>query len=401
MGLGSWLLDLGVSVETTVGKVATRTGHAPLQWPAGQDGDSLIHRLPRDPHQRASMFSKNQGIVVSQGESAVVLEDGKPFGVLDPGVYHFERARLIGVLDVIWIKSGQRAMKWGVGNITSVDGIQINANGVMYLRVEEGIPFVSEIVQGNLLFTELDLQRFLMPRVQSVLRSIVAQMPALSLQAQRDTFTNSIRQNLSETLRSMGLAAVDFEVVELNFPPEFKAVIAQAAMMQHSGQADLIRAQADAQIAQVKAAGEAGAQLTTGLANLQLLAAMQQQGLDPLRMKAMEALQTFAETPSTGSFIGGDAAKAQLFGQVAAAALSGSMGATIAPPQTSAAPPLSPTLALPSITESVSAADTSSVDIQRQIDGLTARLAEGRLSEEMYVRLVGTLEAKLRGLGGA
>src|SRR6185295_6344725 len=131
---------------------------------------------------------------------------------------------------------------------------------------------------------------------QAVLRTEIARAQALSLQVQRESFTTAIRERLTETLTAMGLGIVDFEVVEINFPPEFKAVIAQAAMAQHAGSADLIRAQIDAQVAQVRAAAEANAHLTTGVASLKLMSAMQEQGLDPLKLKALEALQTFAET---------------------------------------------------------------------------------------------------------
>ena len=397
MGLASLFVNLGVSIETAVGQIATRTGHVPLQWPAGEDTDSIIHRLPRDPHIRASMFTKGQSIIVSQGEAAVVLEDGKPFEVLEPGLYRFERNRVVGILDVIWIKTGQRTIKWGLGNVNSSDGIVISATGELYLRVADGTRFVSDVIQGNMTFADVDLQRFLLPRVQGVLRTVVAQTPALGLQVQREAFTDAIRSRLSESLATMGLAIVDFEAVEVNFPPEFKAAIAQAALNQHAGQADLIRAQADAQIAQIRAGGEAGAHLTTGMANLQLLAAMQAQGIDPLRMKALEALQTFAETPSEGGgLISGDAAKAQLFGQLAGAALAGSMGPVMPPPQVQL-PPQGQIAA----EASTPAAEVTAQDLQRQIDGLTARLAEGKLSEETYNRLVAGLEKRLQAMGGA
>ena len=402
MGLASWLLDLGVRVEETVGKFGVRTGHVPLQWTAGQDDQSLIHRLTRDAHERASMFASAQSIVVNPGEAAVVLEDGKPYGVLEPGVYRFERARVTGILDVIWLKTGQKTMKWGVGNVTSADGIQIGANGVAYVRIEDGVRFVPEVVQGSITLTDVDLQRFLMPRMQGVLRTVIAQSPALALQTQRTAFTTAIRENLASTMFDLGLALVDFEVVEISFPPEFKAAIAQSAMAQHTGQADLVRAQLQAQIAQVTALGQAQATLTTGSADVQLMALMQQHGLDPLKLKALEALQTFAETPSAaGGLISGDVMKGQIMGQIAAAALTG----TGSPVQVPTAAPAVPLLAGNGGTGATAPASAPASprvdDLRRQIDGLTARLAEGQLSEAMYTRLVDGLEARIRAAQGA
>src|SRR3954468_23963888 len=129
MGLASWLIDLGIRVEETVQHVGVRVGAVPLQWPAGETG-SLIYRLPRDPNQRASLLSNVQSIVVNEGEVAVVLKDGVAQGALEPGRYRLERERVVGLLDAIWIKTGQRPVKWGLGNVTSSDGIQLGANGI-------------------------------------------------------------------------------------------------------------------------------------------------------------------------------------------------------------------------------------------------------------------------------
>ena len=56
MGIGNWLVGLGFKTEALAQQVGVRRGAVPLQWPAGQTG-SVIYRLPRDPHQRASLFA--------------------------------------------------------------------------------------------------------------------------------------------------------------------------------------------------------------------------------------------------------------------------------------------------------------------------------------------------------
>jgi hypothetical protein len=160
-------------------------------------------------------------------------------------------------------------------------------------------------------------------------------------------------------------------------------------MAQHSGRAELIAAQAKAQIAQLESASAAQAQLASGMAQAQIMLQLQSQGIDPLRLKALEAMQTFAATPGQGAVIGTDP-RAALFGQMAVAALA---------PGPS---PVAPVAALPSAAPPIAVASPESPeDVERQIDALVERLAEGKISEDTYHKLVARLEAKLTRLRGA
>jgi len=384
MGIASSLLNIGVRIEEITTAVGTRFGKVPLQWPAGQD-PGVIYRLPRDPHQRASMFAETQPVVVNEGEMAVVLQDGQSHGFLAPGRYVFERARITGVLDIVWIKSGQRQLKWGVGNITTTDGIQVSANGVMYVRIEDGVAFNSEIIQGAMTFSDAEIQRALMPRIQGVLRATFSKWEALSLQSERDAFSDAIRMSMTDACKQMGVAVTGFEVVDINFPPEFKEMISRTTMAKHGSAAILVQAQTAAQVTQIEATANAQGQLTEGLAQIQLMTAMQAQGIDPLKLKALEALQTFAANPGQQPLMG-DGGRAQLFGQIAGAALVGGMpGQPVAP-----APPLQIQPPAPLETPR-----NDEAELERQLDALTERLADGAISEETYKKLSERIEAKL------
>lgn len=404
MGLADWVLGLGIRAEQAAQGFGTRSGAVPLQWPAGPRG-SVIYRLPRDPHQRASLFATEQSIIVNEGEVAVVLEDGQSHGAMPPGKYVFQKARVTGALDIVWIVTGQQSLKWGIGNVTSADGIQLSGNGVLYVRVDDARKFNTEVVQGAATLIEVDLQRLLMPRIQGVIRTVLARFPALELQTQRELFNEAVTTALTDTFLVMGLAIVNFEVVEVNFPPEFKAIIAQAAMSQHSGKAAIIEAQTRAQMMQIEAMGNAQAQLTAGMAQVQVMAQLQAQGIDPLKLKALDALQIFAANPTQGGvMIGGDTARAALFGQLAGAAISPGVPVNAMPALTSAALPIAPPTAASQATEVVAtmapAGAPTADDLERQLDALTERLAEGKITEETYNKLSARLETKIAQLRG-
>ncbi|MFH1466283.1 MAG: SPFH domain-containing protein [Pseudomonadota bacterium] len=399
--------------ESAVEKAGVRAGVIPLQWPPRASGGdapdgtmgagSLIYRLPRDPGKRASIFSEAQTIVVNEGETAVVLEDGRSGGALEPGRYVLEKPRIVGSLDIVWIKTGQQSVKWGIGNVISLDGIQVSGRGMLYLRVVDGVRFNAEVIQGAVTLSEVDLQRFLMARVQSIMRTVVASLPARHLLVEREAFFLAVRNNLMAQLEQMGVALVDVEVVEINLPPEYKAAISQQAMVAATEQARLLEAQTAARVTQIESAAAAQARLATGMADVQLMATLQAQGIDPLKLKALEALQSMAENPMQGAVIGGDAARMALFGQIAGAALAGgaaapALGAApVAPPPMLTQQPAAPAPQAPPQGDDKAARIAS---IEEQIDKLVERLAMGEISEDLYNKLVARLEAKLAQLTG-
>jgi regulator of protease activity HflC (stomatin/prohibitin superfamily) len=398
MWIADALIGLGISAENAASKLGTMGGVVPLQWPAGLTG-SLLHRLPRDAGQRASLFAKQQVIVINEGEVAVVLEDGRSHGSLAPGRYTFTKARVVGQMDVIWIKTGQQSLRWGIGNVASADQVQVSATGTCFLRVVDAEAFNREVIQGANTFAELDLQRFLLPRLQGVLRAAIPKFGALELQQQREAFTEVVTQGLSTVLPTLGLGLVGFEVVEVSLPAEFKAAIAEATMVSHTGRAAVLQATVAAQVKQLEAQAQAQASLLQGQAQLQLMAQMQSQGVDPLRMKALEALQSFAEHPAEGVV---SDPRAGLFGTVAMAALSGAGPASphlaplMLPPAVPPAPP--PTVVNPSPPSPSSAPPSPEeqiADLERQFDALVERLAEGKISEETYQKLSERLESRI------
>lgn len=386
MGIGSWLMGLGIQAETLAGQVAVRTGAMPLQWPVGTGG--LIWRLPTDPHRRASLFSTSQTIVVGADEVAVVLLDGRTDGFLSPGRYTLEKQRIVGSLDIVWIKTSQMPMKWGIGNVTSADGIQVGGTGQMYLRVTNAVVFNTEVVRGAVALGEIDMQRLVVPRVQGVLRTVFAQWPAVRLQAERESFRDTVVDKLGGSLAGMGLEVVDFEVVDVNLPPEFKAALSASTMTTMLGAAALVDAQNRAQARVIEAQGEATARLQLGNADVLLLNQMQASGIDPLRLKALEALNTLAANPGPGAALTGESARAQLIGQVTMAALSG-------------APTIAPQVApVPAQIPAASAAGGDLAELERQLDQLTDRLARGELSEELYTKLSARIEARISATRG-
>ena len=414
MVLGA-LSSIGIYLEEHVGGFATRAGLKPIGWPAGAQTGSLIYRLPADPAERASLFSSEQRIRVSEGEVAVVIKDGLLLGTMEPGTYRTEKKRVLGDVDVVWMKTGPRIVRWGIGNVMSRDGIQVGANGTVTLRIEEPTTFNAQVVQGALTLPDAELQRILMPSVQGVLRSMLAASEALALMSERDAFSASISRGLGENLGTLGLALTGFEVAEFNLPAEFKDAMASATLASARGKGDVIEAQTAMQRRVLEAQGEAAAMLLTGDARTRVFQQLQSAGIDPMSLEAMDALKKLAENPSAGGVLGGDVARIGLIGSMAQAAIQAN--------RTMGAPPI-PEMEIPTL-ESLEASEDNephhglasgepspdsggagSVDtptvasLTRQLDKLTERLAEGEISEGIYLKLAGRLEERIAALEG-
>lgn len=372
MPLSQWLVNMGIRAEAGALSFATRRGRKPLQWPVGVS-DSLIHRLPRDPRERASIFAEQQAIIVNPDEVALVIDNGRTGAGLEPGQYMFEKARVVGSLDVIWIKVGQRQVKWGLGNVCTRDGIEVAANGVTHLRTGDPMVFNRELIQGKARLSEVDLQRLLMPRFVSVLRTVIAGCEAAELHVQRELFDARVREALARTLHDIGLELVDVEVVELSLPSAFKAALARSTMAQLGGQADLHEARTRAQVAQL----DAQAEHASGFVRAELMAHMHARGLDPAQVSVLDSVRAMAEAPAV-PFSGGQA-RAAVLGHMADAVLQQPR-----PTPTSPQPPS----ALP-----VGADDAAS--LEAQLDKLIERLANGEISEALFERLSERLERKL------
>lgn len=390
MGIVNALINLGIRLESAAQTVSTSSGAMPLQWPAGI-GDSLIYRLPRDPHQRASLFAASQTIVVMDGETAIVFQDGKVQGALEAGRYVFEKKRVVGLLDVIWMKVGQRPMRWGIGNVSSLDGISIGANGVIYLRVADPVSFNSEIIQGAVTLSEADLQRLLLPRIQGVFRPVLAENSAAQLQRERDKFCETVKTKLVEVLLALGVELVDFEVTEINFPPEFKDALARATISQHVGAAAMIEAQAKSQITIMKANAEAHSQLVLGAAEAGKMKQLLDIGINPVQMAMLEVAKTLAENPAQGVL---NDVRPQLIAPILGAA------ANVHQLTQQSLQSTTPAAQLPPTSHSAQPAqnrDTAGEiqELERQLDSLVQRLVDGAISEATFEKLSARLETKI------
>lgn len=421
--VGNWLRSGGL-----------RAGFVPLAW----DHDlrpGLMWRIPDPGIRTASVFSKIQGVMVREFEQAIVLHNGTFYAHLPPGVYDIRKMPIKDYIDVIWVSTQTTQHKWGVGRVLNVEDITVGAHGYIFLQIEDVRKFVLEVVAGNRKYTVGDLEDWVFSIVSGIMRTQIAGTSVRDLMQSQEEFARASSNRLRESFAEWGIAFKNLVVNQFDIPQEYRDAIARVTLARYERDTTVIDAEAEAAATVIRSKAEAEARLTTGSAEVKLMAHMQALGLDPIRLKSIEALTEYArlaaEAGGGGGGGGSDMASMMMFMQMSrllndpgmpndakqalqthfpmeakrveqlqspaaspdvpgqpepGEVLSGSESQEVAEP----APPSQPELE--------GTDQDERARIQRTLDNLDERLAAGEISESTYNRLCAKWEQKLEAL---
>lgn len=415
-GVGNWLRGIGL-----------RAGFVPLAW----DHDlrpGLVWRIPDPGIKTASVFSNIQGILVREFEQAIVLHNGQFYAALYPGVYDIQKMPIKDYVDVIWVSTQTTQHKWGVGRVLNREDITIGAHGFIFLQIADASRFVTSIVAGNRKYTQRDMEDWVFSVVSGIMRTQIAATTVRDLMQSQEEFARACGHRLGEAFSEWGIEFKNLVVNQFDVPQEYRDIIARVTLAKYQRDQAVIDAEAEAEALRIRSKAEAEARLTTGSAEVELMARMQAFGLDPIRLKSIEALaqyaQLAAETGGGGSSGGGDMVNMMMFMQMQR--LLGDPGLPSDAKQVlrsqfpieAARVEQLPAPEVPEADGSLETADAqapsdepqpplpepqqSAADerarIEKILDNLDERLAAGEISEETYERLCAKWEQKLGSL---
>lgn len=272
----SFLASLGIRAAQQVGRSVLR-GIAPTEWDR-QLNLGMIHHIP------SSELPFVKLLIVKEYERGVFLRDGKLYAVLPPGRWFLGRMPIVGVMELIWVDMGMTKIQFGLRTLTK-DGVEIGANGVVYLRVSDPERFVVNLVTGSNIYTSEDLQNFLKGQVNSIMRSEMANYDVRAIYIERDMFISVARVEMQEMIGDLGIEFRSLEIAGLLLPEEVKTALQKPMIV----------------------AREAEATVLTGTATAQVLGKIRDVGVDPIKLKAAEALMKYSERSGvTGGTLSGD-----------------------------------------------------------------------------------------------
>jgi hypothetical protein len=269
---------------------------------------------------------------------------------------------------------GITKIQFGLRSLTK-DGVEIGANGTIYLKVSDPEKFIVNLVTGKDIFTSEDLQNFLRDQVNSVMRSELANYDVRSVYLEREMFISVARVEMQEMIDELGIEFRSIEIAGLLLPQEVKEAL----------QKPLI------------ATREAEATVVSGTATAQVLEKIRDVGVDPIKYKAAEALMKYSERPSSsGGGFGGDFLMPLVFFGMLMKdnAIPGDVKQQLRNmfPQYSASQE----------TKSIKKENSSPTmeytkeRIQTIIDGLDEQVSKGKISEKLYYELKKKWKAKIQ-----
>jgi regulator of protease activity HflC (stomatin/prohibitin superfamily) len=433
MSLIESLAHKGIEILQGVGKgvqfVGARAGAVPVQWPHDKR-PGLIWRIPEPDDipafervSVASIFAKKQPVLVREFERAIILDNGKFYAELPPGVMDISKVPITGIIEVIWVSMNQTKLRWGVGGVMTIDSVTVGAFGSLFLQIADATKFVMGLVYGQQIYTEDRIEEWVKGLIMGLMRRELASRDVRTLQLEREAFVESCRAALGPMLAEWGLEFKHIEMQELTIPPEYRQALQSVTMAGINRQAAVLQASADADVLQIGAQAEAGKRLMLGSADVQVMALMQAHGLDPIKMETIRVLLEYAKNPGAGggALISGDLYKPQVFAQLSQLLLDPTIPPDVkqnlrqAYPQQSAAISRPPALITPgtvvdhvpdSPSNLAAQPDVANLGepaqtverIHQTLDNLDMQLAEGKLSEATYNRLREKWETRLQQL---
>ncbi|MBN1682423.1 SPFH domain-containing protein [Candidatus Bathyarchaeota archaeon] len=324
----------------------------------------LIYHLPSNQMRFLKV------VLVKEYESGIFLRDGKLYAVVPPGRWLLSRMPVVGKMDFIWVDTGIQRIRFGLRTLTS-DGVELGANGVVYLRVSNAEKFIINLVTAKELYFSNDLEVFLRDQLNSIMRAEMGHYDVQSLYLERDMFVSVARVKLDEMFGDIGLEFRSVEIPNFLLPDDVISALRKPLI----------------------ASKEAQALIQTGTATAQILGKMREAGVDPVQYKAAEALMKYAEKPSgEGSLIGGDLLMPLVFFGVLMK--DNSIPKDIKNSLQQMFPKYSDANTNISKPKEEKENTKNKENIQEVLDGLDIRLAKGEISEETYKKLKEKWEAK-------
>lgn len=417
------LLKKGVNLidkaDASLQAIGQRLGFMPLSWRQtvmhDKSRDGLMWRIPDPAVPTASALSRVQAIVVAENEMVMLLRDGVLNGalneerqiILPPGFYDIRRTvALRGQIEIVWFTTREfNNFRWGVADVLSQDRVTIGASGYYSAAIVDPERFYSSVAGNEQVYTEAQWIAFAKPTVSTIIRNIMASKTVMEFQQAQPEFQSACQEALARRFADWGMRFIALTIETQNIPEEFRKIAQGRVLVTMDKEAEIAGAQADVELAKLKAQQgqfalllEAERIRQLGQARVDVWNSEQSVGLDPLELERIQAVKILAEHPAEGTLVDNrPQIVSQLLPQPPVAPQINPMIVAGQPILVPASPPN--VINAPPPTASSGANETMSREkIQEMLDKLDERFANGEISEQVYLTLQAKWEKRLEKL---
>ncbi len=414
----NWGIRIIDNTDTDVRRIGQRFGFTPLSWRqvvmANPTKDGIAWRVPDPDVRTASSFANTQGVLVSENEMVMLLNNGKfetgERGVLlSPGLYDVSHLRVRDQIEVIWLTSKELRLRWGVPDVLTQDRISVGASGYYLTKIEDPEEFYFSVVGNAQVYKEEQLQLFTKSDVNSVLRDLIARRTVMEFQSARRELGDAAQELLQPIFNRWGLEFIGLTVENQNIPGQFRQAAAGRTIVTMEKEAQLEGAKADVTLAQLEAQRayftaqiEVARLRAIGQANVEIMQSQQSIGVDPLDIKRIEAIDALALNPGENALIDN---RPQIVNQllrqppaVPSVPPTTITGSIVPDPSLASALPAGHTNSGPLDANAINAPGTGQLTrekIQDMLDKLDERLILGEITEQKHSELYARLQKKL------
>lgn len=323
----NWGIQVMDNTETDLHRIGQRLGYMPLSWRrvvmVDKSKDGLLWRVPDPNVPMASSLSRIQAIIVSEYERAMVLKDGMLTDqiILPPGLYDISRTvQVRGQIEIIWVSTKEFQLRWGVGDVLTMDRVTIGASGYYNVVIVDPEMFLRNVAGNEQVYKEAQLFTFAKPSVSSAIRDLMARKTVMDFQLAQQEFQDICREVLQPIFERWGLEFRGLNIETQNIPEEYRQAAQAQTIVRMEKEAQVEGAQADVTLAQLEAQKEyflaqakASEFYVIKDAEVENMRRQLSIGMDPLKLKMADALKIYASNPSQGSLVDGHA---QIFAQI-------------------------------------------------------------------------------------
>ena len=178
--------------------------------------DQFAARVGLGDLERKGMMA-NKELTVAPGTMAVILEDGKSVGVVDPGTYPMEDflKRLAGFFGMegkersaILYKDGDLGLDFAIGGLPTQDSLDIDVKVAIDVRIDNAALFAASLMGRNDVFTLAELRSALFRPLQLTLRQSIRQCGVDELRddfSLQNRFDRALETAMKDFLAPFGL----------------------------------------------------------------------------------------------------------------------------------------------------------------------------------------------------